>query len=156
MSTWSAITEGHISAGNKSARLTSLADIALAFFPALIAVVYLSAGLSFSKENSLLEAQASYALEQRTTLIESEVKAIKTGLERARSSRLITQNPESVLSLMADSSVPSLNVLARSDASPLCLAPLALISEEANFTGARLSRENGICLDFADSWLHHA
>ena len=156
MSTWSAITEGHISAGNKSARLTSLADIALAFFPALLAVMYLSAGLSFSKWCSLLEAQANNELEKHATLIESEVKAIKSGLERARSSRLITQNPESVLSLIADSPVPSLNVLARSDASPLCVAPLALISEEANFTGARLSRENGICLDFADSWLHHA
>jgi hypothetical protein len=77
------MTEGQISAAGKNARLTSLAGIVLAFLPTLIAVVYLSAGLSFSKANSLLEAQASYALEQRTTLIESEVKAIKSGLERA-------------------------------------------------------------------------
>lgn len=100
MSTSSAMPEGKISAADKNARLTSLAGIALAFLPALIAVVYLSTGLSFSKENSLLEAQASNALEQRTTLIESEVAAIKHGLDRALSGRLITTKPESVLSLI--------------------------------------------------------
>ena len=83
MSTSSAPPEGHISAAGKGSGFTSLAGIALAFLPPLFALIYLGTGLSSSEEDSLFKAQANNALEQRTTLIESEIAAITNGLEKA-------------------------------------------------------------------------
>ena len=100
MSNASAPLENLISVGNKVPHLVSLAGIALAFLPSLLAVVYLSSILSPSTEGPLFDAQVDHALEQRTTLIEVEVAAITSGLERALSDRFNPQNPEAIVSLI--------------------------------------------------------
>ncbi|REJ71436.1 MAG: hypothetical protein DWQ28_02115, partial [Proteobacteria bacterium] len=100
MSSSSIPPEGHISARDKDSRLTSLAGIALAFLPPLFALIYVGTGLSFSEEDALFKAQTNNALEQRTNLIESEVAAIRTGLERALSDHLVAEHPESIIRMI--------------------------------------------------------
>ena len=100
MSTPSVPPEGHISAGGKGSSFTPLVGIALAFLPPLFAVIYLGTGLSSLEDDSLFKAQAHNALEQRTTLIESEVSAITNGLERVLSRGLTAENPESIVHLI--------------------------------------------------------
>ena len=100
MSTSSAPPEGHISAAGKGSGFTSLAGIALAFLPPLFALIYLGTGLSSSEEDSLFKAQANNALEQRTTLIESEIAAITNGLEKALVEGLNARTPESIVHLI--------------------------------------------------------
>lgn len=100
MSTSSAPPEGHISAAGKGSGFTSLVGIALAFLPPIFALIYLGTGLSSSEEDSLFKAQANNALEQRTTLIESEVAAITNGLEKALAEGLNARTPESIVHLI--------------------------------------------------------
>ena len=100
MSASSVPPEGHILAQGKQSHFASLTGIALAFLPPLFALIYLSAGLSSSEEDSLFEAQANNALEQRTTLIKSDITAITNGLEMALSDDLTTKSPESIVRLI--------------------------------------------------------
>ena len=100
MSNASAPLENHSSAGNALPRLVSLAGIALAFVPSLLAVIYLNSALSSSTNGPLLEAQVDNALEQRTTLIEAEVTAITSGLERALSEGFYLQSSEAIVGLI--------------------------------------------------------
>ena len=100
MSTSSAPPEGHISAAGKGSGVTTLTGIALAFLPPLCALIYLGTGVSSSEEDSLFQAQANNALEQRTTLIESEVAAITNGLENALAEGLNARTPESIVHLI--------------------------------------------------------
>lgn len=97
MSASSVPPEDHISAAGKGSRFASFAGIALAFLPSLFAVMYLGTTLSSSEEDPLFKAQASNALEQRTTLIEAEIAAITNGLERTLSEGLTTKNQESIV-----------------------------------------------------------
>lgn len=100
MSSASIPPEGYISARDKDSRLTSIAGIALAFLPPLFALIYVGTGLSFSEEDALFKAQTNNALEQRTNLIESEVAAIRTGLERALSDHLVAEHSESIIRMI--------------------------------------------------------
>lgn len=100
MSASSVPPEGHISTGDRGSSFASLAGIALAFLSPLLAVIYIGTGLSASEDDSLFKAQANNALEQRTTLIETEVSAITNGLERVLSEGLSTKNPESIIHLI--------------------------------------------------------
>ena len=96
MSTSSIPPEGQILAGNKASRLASFTGMTLAVIPALAAVLYLATGLSFSEDNALFKAQTNNALQQRVDLIESDIAAITTGIERTLSDLLFEQNPESL------------------------------------------------------------
>jgi len=66
----------------------------------------------------------------------------------------IVSNEGALTDLIASLPETSLRVLPLCDNSPLHAALWALLAEEANFAGARVSRENGIRVDFADSWVH--
>ena len=96
MNTSSTPPEGPILAGNKDSRLKSFAGMALAVVPALATVLYLTTGLSFSENNALFKAQTNNALQQRVDLIESDIAAITTGIEKTLSDLLFEQNPESL------------------------------------------------------------
>ena len=66
----------------------------------------------------------------------------------------IVSNEGALTDLIDALPTTSLNVLPLGDNSSVHSALLALLAEEANFAGARVSRENGIRVDFADSWAH--
>ena len=66
----------------------------------------------------------------------------------------VVSNEGALTDLIGNLPKTSLSILSLDDNSPLHAALLALLTEEANFAGARVSRESGIRVDFADSWVH--
>lgn len=66
----------------------------------------------------------------------------------------IVSNEGALTDLVAKLPETSLSVLSLNSEPDLHAALLVLLSDEANFAGARLSQTDGMRVDFADSWVH--
>ena len=66
----------------------------------------------------------------------------------------IVSNEGALTELVAALPKTSLSVLSLRDKEPLHTVLLSLLTDEANFAGARISQIDGVRVDFADSWVH--